>query len=163
MALEYPELLGILAEEVEKPQVLEVPLSPPDPGGPNILCIYTGYTLGSFKGKSKGWTRGKLRFPYHPPVVPSWTGGRKWTNNASRGPGWTLFMGGTAMMALASVYNAGTAVNAGWAVDAAWLHILPQSVTSDEYLQIRGLVAVGDTDGCLYRLSYQATVLGRTL
>jgi hypothetical protein len=51
--------------------------------------------------------------------------------------------------------------NAGWAVDAAALELIVP-VKFEEHLEIQALIAVSDTDGILYRLSYQVTALGIT-
>lgn len=158
----YDDDLRIWSDQIEKPQVLEIPLNPSKPGDPNMLCIYTGTTRGQpFKGESSGdWRGAKLTV-----TIP--TEGRKWTNDPNRGFGWTLFKQGLAVAAPSSIYNAGHAVHAGWAVDAAWLEIKDRMTTEefvvDECLVLRGLVAVRDSDGYLYRISYQATVLGTVL
>jgi hypothetical protein len=82
----------------------------------------------------------------------------------SRGPDWTGFRGATAVLSLASIFNAGVANSAGWAVDAAIVEpMVPIGVSEpDDHLQIQALLAVRDVDGILYRLSYQVSVLGAT-
>jgi hypothetical protein len=109
------------------------------------------------KGTSEdNWDRGSL-------VANIPTAGRRW--NASsiyRGPGWTVFRGGTATVSLAAIYNAGVANHAGWAVDAAQIEAV-SFITEfgyEDHLQLQALLAVRDTDGILYRVSYQVTALG---
>jgi hypothetical protein len=50
--------------------------------------------------------------------------------------------------------NLNVANNAGWAVDAAWVQV-------GDGLEVGAHIAVRDSDGYLYRVSYQVTVLGR--
>jgi hypothetical protein len=147
--------------DVETPQVLEVRMDPAINGGADVLCFYSGVLKFAQKGTSEDhWDRGALyaRFP---------TGSRKWFGQGSiqGGPGWTRFIDGTVTVSLAAIYNAGVANNAGWAVDAAMLeatHLSP-AVGGEDHLQLQALLAVRDTDGILYRLSYQITALGNYL
>lgn len=150
--------IGLGPSDVETPQALEVPVDPAMNSGANILCFYSGIFRFAAKGTSVDhWDRGSLlaRLP---------TAGRNWsTSSIFRGPGWTVFRGGTATLSLASIYNAGVANNAGWAVDAAQLEAV--SGTSEfgdveDHLQVEALLAVRDNDGILYRVSYQVIVLG---
>ena len=73
-----------------------------------------------------------------------------------------MFRDGTATVSLAAVYNAGVANHAGWAVDAARVEAVSPSgaLPPEDHLQIQALLAVRDTDGILYRLSYQVTAVG---
>jgi hypothetical protein len=62
------------------------------------------------------------------------------------------------------MYNAFESHHAGWAIDGSELTVVePGGATRDDHLEIRALIAVRDSDGYLYRVSYQATVLGQTL
>lgn len=72
---------------------------------------------------------------------------------------------GNVVAAPAAMYNHKVASYAGWAVDAAWVEVLPHGgdIGLPEYLALRGQIAVRDTDGYLFRIAYQAIVLGRTL
>lgn len=155
----YPEHLVIPRTAVKRPQAITFPVASSSPGGANICCIYSGTTVHALKGKTASdWLRAKMYFP-----IP--TEGRRWTDDPNRGPGWTRFVDGSVVAAPASSYNANEANHAGWAVDAAWLEIVGRDPEFgfDEYLGLRGHVAVRDTDGYLYRIAYQAIVLGRTL
>jgi hypothetical protein len=160
MPLEYPGSLQILdANAFERPQVLEIPLGLASPNDPNLLCMYTGTALGTLKGVSPAdWNRATLHIK--PP-----TGGRRWTDDPNRGPGFTLLMNGVAIATLSSIFNVGPADNAGWAVDGASLRISPRSSRGlfDEFLEVEGLIAVRDVDGFIFRFSYHATALGRVL
>jgi hypothetical protein len=62
------------------------------------------------------------------------------------------------VVSLASIYNKDVANNAGWAVDGADVRAL---AFQDQGLQIEAKIAVRDSDGYLYRVSYQVTALGR--
>jgi hypothetical protein len=147
--------------DVETPQVLEVRVDPAINGGADVLCFYSGVLKFGQKGTATDhWDRGALyaRFP---------TGSRRWFGPQSiqGGPGWTRFIDGTVTVSLAAIYNAGVANYAGWAVDAAMLeatHLSP-AVGGEDHLQLQALLAVRDTDGILYRLSYQITALGNYL
>ena len=144
--------------DVQTPQTLELQVDPAMNSGADILCFYSGILRFAAKATSVDhWDRGSLhaRIP---------TAGRRWsTSSVYRGPGWTTFRGGTATVSLASIYNAGTANYAGWAVDAA--QIEATSATSEfgdieDHLDLQALLAVRDTDGVLYRVSYKVVVLG---
>ncbi len=143
--------------DVETPQVLEIRVDPGSNNGADVMSIYTGVLRFAAVGSSESaWSRGSLvaRIP---------TPGRRWSS-ISRGPEWTGFRGATAVLSLASIFNAGVANFAGWAVDAAIVEpIVPVGVPEpDDHLQIQALLAVRDSDGILYRASYQVTVLGAT-
>lgn len=149
--------IGLGPQDVETPQVLEIRVDPGANNGANLMCIYTGVLRFAAIGASEtAWLRGSLtaRIP---------TPGRRWSS-IPRGPEWTGFRGATAVLSLASIFNAGVANSAGWAVDAAIVEpIAPIGVPeSDDHLRIQALLAVRDTDGILYRLSYQVTALGAT-
>jgi hypothetical protein len=156
----YPGFLTIGANQIERPQVLEVKLQAATPNEPNLMCVYTGTTFApSLKGAVDGQIN-RARF-----WLPIPTQNRKWTSDSNRGAGWTLLNKGAAVAAPASFYNGKVANNALWAVDSAWVEIEPKHPEGfyDEYLQLSGLVAVRDSDGFLHRITYQATVLGRVL
>lgn len=144
--------------DVETPQVLELRVDPALNSGADILCFYSGVLRFAATGTSANkWDRGSLvaRLP---------TAGRRWSpSSVYRGPGWTVFRGGTATLSLASIYNGGPANNAGWAVDAAQVEATTGMSASEDvldHLRIEALLAVRDADGILYRVSYQVTVLG---
>jgi hypothetical protein len=144
--------------DVETPQALELQVNPALNAGADVLCSYSGILRFAAKGTSTDkWDRGSL-------VARVPTAGRNWSNpSIYRGPGWTVFRGATATVSLASIYNAGAANYAGWAVDAA--QVEAKSATSEfgdveDHLEIQALLAVRDTDGILYRVSYQVIALG---
>jgi hypothetical protein len=143
--------------DVETPQALEIRVDPAANNGADLMCIYTGVLRFAAIGQSEtAWLRGSLvaRLP---------TLGRRWSS-ISRGQDWTGFRGATAVLSLASIFNAGVANFAGWAVDAAIVEpMIPIGAAEpDDHLQIQALLAVRDVDGILYRLSYQVSVLGAT-
>lgn len=147
--------IGLGPDDVETPQVIEIRVEPGANNGANLMCVYTGVLRFAAVGASESaWSRGSLgaRIP---------TPGRRWSS-ISRGPDWTGFRGATAVLSLASIFNAGVANFAGWAVDAAIVEpIVPIGVPEpDDHLRIQALLAVRDTDGILFRLSYQVTALG---
>lgn len=149
--------IGLGAGDVETPQALEIRVDPGANNGADVMCIYTGVLRFAAVGASESaWSRGSLvaRIP---------TPGRRWSS-ISRGPEWTGFRGATAVLSLASIFNAGVANFAGWAVDAAIVEpIAPIGVPEpDDHLRIQALLAVRDSDGILYRLSYQVSALGAT-
>lgn len=155
----YPEQLVLPPPSVKRPQAITFPITTSSSGGANICCIYSGTLVFEFKGNSEGdWRKAKL---YH--QVP--TEGRRWTTDANRGPGWTRLVDGSVVAAPAAMYNHRVANYAGWAVDAAWLEIAPGNPEfgTDEFLSLRGHIAVRDTDGYMFRIAYQAIALGRTL
>ena len=92
------------------------------------------------------------------------TPGRRWTFIPLEGipqesnSHFTYFYGGTVVVSLASIFNKNVANNAGWAVDGAELFALGNEV---EGLRVEAKIAVRDSDGFLYRLSYQVTALGQ--
>ncbi|MGH7497990.1 MAG: hypothetical protein ACREL3_03965 [Gemmatimonadales bacterium] len=159
MPFEYPGQLYIPSDHIERPQHVAIPLSGIN-GGANIMCVYTGTAVGTLQGKSQAeWNRSKVRV-----TIP--TGARKWTRRADRGSGWTQLMDSAAVASPASVFNKDQAICAGWAVDAAWVYTAFQDGefgNDPEYLVLDGLLAVRDTDGYLYRIAYQITVLGREM
>jgi hypothetical protein len=142
---------------VAEPQALEVRLDPAINDGAEVLCVYTGTLVFGVQGTAvEDWSRGNLvaRIP---------TPGRLWTPASSdRDSGWTVFRDGTATVSLASIYNSGVSNFAGWAVDAARVEAVspPGALPPEDHLQIQALLAVRDTDGILYRLSYQVTAVG---
>ena len=143
-------------DDVETPQALELRVDPAMNAGADILCFYSGIFRFAAKGTSEDkWERGSLfaRVP---------TGGRNWSNPSMyRGPGWTVFRGGTVTLSLASIYNAGSANYAGWAVDAAQIEAKSAvGIGVEDHLEIQAHLAVRDEDGVLYRVSYQVTALG---
>ena len=79
MPIEYPGRLDFTQDDVEKAQVLEIPLNPAASNGPNILFIYTGTTPKPLNGESSGrWSRARHTFTFP-------TEGRKWIKDASPG------------------------------------------------------------------------------
>jgi hypothetical protein len=150
--------IGLGPTDVETPQAVELQVDPATNSGADILCFYSGILRFAAKGSSEDqWERGSLlaSFP---------TAGRRWTpSSVFGGPGWTVFRGGTATLSLASIYNAGVSNYAGWAVDAAQVEAVAYTVpevAGPPRLQIQALLAVRDTDGILYRVSYQVIALG---
>ena len=143
--------------DVAEPQALEVRIDPTLNDGAEVLCVYTGTLLFQVQGTSiDDWTRGSLvaRIP---------TPGRLWRpGSVDHGPGWTVFRDGTAVVSLASIFNDEISNNAGWAVDAARVEAVSPAgaLPPEDHLQIQALLAVCDTDGILYRLSYQVTAVG---
>jgi hypothetical protein len=130
--------------DVETPQALEIRVDPAANNGADLTCIYTSVLRFAAIGESENaWLRGSLvgRLP---------TLGRQWSS-ISRGPGWTGFRGATAVLSLASIFNAGVANFAGWAVDAAIVEpMIPIGTPEpDDHLQIQALLAVRDVDGIL--------------
>jgi hypothetical protein len=160
---------------IENPLDLDVRVDPAVNGGADVLSFYTGTLmvgrLNGFGGtefpgpSSSAWSRGIVRFR-----VP--TPGRRWTfipldgipepdpdaAIPERSSPFTYFYDGTVVVSLASIYNKNVANNAGWAVDGADLQALGNEV---EGLQVEAKIAVRDSDGYLYRLSYQVTALGQ--
>ncbi|MGH8527700.1 MAG: hypothetical protein ACREXY_26840 [Gammaproteobacteria bacterium] len=150
---------------IENPLSVEIPLDPAVNGGANILCVYTGTVmLGKFfKGgvevspSTGNWIRGTALITI--PTAP-----RRWTFiplPPETIPGETPFtylFGGTVVVSLASIFNKNVANNAGWAVDGADLYAAGHK---DEGLRIETKLALRDSDGFLYRISYQATALGK--
>jgi hypothetical protein len=149
--------IGLEPGDVEAPQALELQVDPAMNSGADILCFYSGILRFAAKGTSvDDWDRGFLnaRLP---------TAGRNWTASSMQRRGWTVFRGGTATVSLASIYNAGVANYAGWAVDAAQVEAFAGMSEFGEvldHLRIQARLAVRDTDGILYRVSYQVTALG---
>jgi hypothetical protein len=146
----YPGYVIVNPGAIDHPLQVEVPLSPADPNGPNILCIYSGTAVCGIKAdSSSAWTRHHMLIN-----IPT---GRQWVDlppNAPILPSQTRFLGGTAMAAPAAMFNKNVANNAGWAVDATWVQV-------DRELQVGAHIAVRDSDGYLYRVSYHVTALGR--
>jgi hypothetical protein len=149
---------------IENPLALEVRVDPTINNGANLLCIYTGTAmLGKLWFRDENhvqsadyWSRGQVKF-----LVP--TPGRTWSFIPP--PGYsaddrrlTYFHGGTVVLSLASIFNKNVANNAGWAVDGADVYGLGYELSG---LEILAAIAVRDSDGFLYRLSYQVTVLGK--
>ena len=152
--------IGLGVNDVAYPHSLEIRIDPQLNNGADVLCLYTGTLVFAAKGKTaQAWHRGSMAAR-----VP--TPGRRWSpTTIARGPGWTIFMDGSVVLSLASIYNAGTANYAGWAVDAAIVEaVTPAAVPQpDDHLQIQALIAVRDSDGYLNRLAYQVSALGRTI
>jgi hypothetical protein len=160
---------------IENPLALDVRVDAASNRGADILSTYTGtLKLGKLHGfggtefvrpSSGAWSRGIVQFD-----IP--TPGRRWTfipldgiptptvptHPPRRGSPFTYFHGGTVVVSLASIYNKNVANNAGWAVDGADLQALGNEV---EGLRVEAKIAVSDSDGFLYRLSYQVTALGQ--
>lgn len=148
---------------IENPLALEVRVDPTINHEANFLCIYTGTAmLGKLWFRDEKhvqsadyWSRGIVQF--HVP-----TPDRTWTAIPRPGdpvdPRLTYFHGGTVVLSLANIFNKNVANNAGWAVDGADVYPL---ANEDVGLAIVAALAVRDSDGFLYRLSYQVTVLGK--
>ncbi len=146
---------------IENPLAVEAAIDPAVNGGANILCVFTGtVVLGQLLDgitpltQTSQWSRGFARI-----LIP--TAPRRWTafpDGIPADTAFTHFAGGTVVVSLASIFNRNVASNAGWAVDGADLYPLGNQ---DEGLRIDAKLAVRDSDGFLYRISYQATVLGR--
>ena len=171
----YATVIGI-----ENPLALEIHVDPASNDGAQALCFYTGtlklsrpYPYGDFESPLKQspdfWSRGVLEFD-----IP--TPGRIWTFIPSEGvpqptspthpdlrnpgsPPTTYFHGGTVVLSLASIYNENVANNAGWAVDGADVYAQGNEAVG---LHVVAAIAVRDSDGFLYRLSYQVTALGQS-
>jgi hypothetical protein len=144
----------LMPDDVASPSITEVRVDPALNDGANILCFYGGTLLMSQKGESSRWIRGFLN-------APVYTAQRQWSPK-DRGAGWTRFRDGSVTVSLAAIYNVNEANNAGWAVDAAEMSAIDTTHLHplDDHLEIRALLAVSDSDGILYRLSYSATALG---
>lgn len=151
--------ISVGPDDVETPQALELRVDPTMNAGADVLCFYSGILRFAAKGTSADkWSRGSL-------FARVSTAGRNWSNpSIYRGPGWTVFRGGTVTVSLASIYNAGEANSAGWAVDAAQVEAKSAvGIGVEDHLEIQALLAVRDTDGVLYRVSYQVTALGNDI
>jgi hypothetical protein len=147
---------------IENPLALDIRVDPASNDGANVCCIYTGTAkVGPLqfvqgKGLSSGqWSRGYVEIDLPTP-------GRRWTFIPECGiPDGeythTFYCGGTVVVSLASIFNKNVANNAGWAVDGADLVPLGYEVDG---LRIEAQLALRDSDGFLYRISYQATALG---
>jgi hypothetical protein len=149
------------ASSIENPLSVDVRVDPISNGGATVLSVYTGTALvgGFFHGaapytglSSAAWSRGLLTF--HVP-----TPGRVWQGLPLEGPDdpTTFFMRGAVVVSLASIFNEHVANNAGWAVDGADVRAL---ALQEQGLVIQAKIAVRDSDGHLYRVSYQVTALG---
>jgi len=153
---DFKIILGL--GDVATPQALEVQVDPALNSGADTLCSYSGVFMFAAKGTAEDhWDRGSLLAQ-----IP--TAGRRWSSaSVFRGPGWTVFRGGTSTLSLASIYNAGVANYAGWAVDAAQIEAtsgISEFGEITDHLQVEALLAVRDADGILYRVSYQVMALG---
>jgi hypothetical protein len=102
------------------------------------LAFLTGTALFSFKGTGGAWRRDVG-------VITT-----------QHGPVWAGVESTAATAALAAVANDGTAVNEGYAADE--VRVFVDEATHRIQLQVD--IAVRDSDGRLYRVSYQVTVLG---
>jgi hypothetical protein len=128
--------MPIVLSRIENPQDMEVFVNGPQ--GANRMFIYTGTAVFSFKVDSeKKWKRGTLSFKV----------GRKFE------PEQIVKIVATA--SLASVFDDGSWRDGGWAVD------LVDADLDDESgeIEVRANLAMGDTDGYLYKIGYQVTVL----
>jgi hypothetical protein len=120
-----------------------------------ISCVsITGVAVGTVQGTGTADCKRKHYYIRVP------TNGRVWTtpdNNPFRRQ--TILISGAARAAPASLLNQNVANNARWAVDAAYI----QPVREQESLSF-GLwltLQSATSDGYLYRVSYQANLLGR--
>jgi hypothetical protein len=152
--------IGLGVGAVANPRALDIRVDPASNNGANILSIYTGTLILSAQGTFPDWRRGNL-------VARVPTGGRRWTSTSLAGtaerPGFTFLSNATVVLSLASIFNAGEANNAGWAVDSAQVEVARDPTATsqpDDHLEIQALLAVRDSDGFLFRLSYQVTALG---
>lgn len=131
--------MTIRLDRLENPQELEVAVSGPD--GADRLFIYTGIAVFKFKGESEShWKEDTITFL------------------VGRNFGAGQFRRATASAALASIYNDNVSHDAGWSVnsvDADW-------DDESKKVQVKADLAVRDTDGYIYRISYEVFVLART-
>jgi len=107
------------------------------------MAILTGYAVFNegFKGRSTTeWRRDEVF------VVPP----------APRAPAWATLDEVAAVVVPSAIYNRGRAVDAGWAIDSC-----RPALREDGLLSLICQIAVRDTDGYIFRLAYQATVIGR--
>lgn len=109
------------------------------PGAANRLFIFTGVAIFTFQGTSD-----KFIFDFFDVEV---------------GP---IFQQGQVINVLAtgslnSIANGATAVNAGWAVDRLTARFDPV----EGRIKLRADVGVSDTDGFLFRVGFQITVLAK--
>jgi len=102
------------------------------------LAFLTGTALFDFKGTGGTWRRDVG-------VITT-----------QHGPVWAGVESTAGTAALAAVANDGTAVNEGYAADE--VRVFVDGATHRIQLQVD--IAVRDSDGRLYRVSYQVTVLG---
>jgi hypothetical protein len=108
------------------------------------LFFLTGTGIADFAGTTSDFIRDSLAIHLSPPD----------------GPVWSTIDECAPVVALAALWNGGTAVNAGWAVD--WTDWTTYAWPGQgPHLLVTSGLAVSDTDGILIRVSYQATVLGR--
>jgi hypothetical protein len=107
------------------------------------MVISTGYALFGMRGGQDGrWNRQDLIFRV--------------------GPQWDAVRDTVAVVSPSSMYNVNTAINAGWAVDRVGVTYYSQSPgPPGVQVSLRCGLAVSDTDGILYRVSYYVTTIGR--
>ena len=98
------------------------------------LVFQSGIAVFDFKGTGAGWRHDEL-----------------WILTDAV---WTGLPPSEAMVALASVSNAGTAVDAGWATDAVGIN------TYNNRILLQVALAVRDIDGYIHRVSYHVTSVG---
>ncbi|HUX07335.1 MAG TPA: hypothetical protein VMX35_08485 [Acidobacteriota bacterium] len=131
--------MTIKLDGLENHQELEVAVSGPE--GADRLFIYTGIAVLNFKGESvHHWKRDTITFL------------------VGRNFGAGQFRRATASAALASIYNDNVSNDAGWAVDSVDADWDDES----KKVQVKADLAVRDTDGYIYRISYEVFVLART-
>jgi hypothetical protein len=130
--------MAVGLEGIANEQQLEVGVNGPD--GANRMFVIDGtaaFTL--TPGAGNDTISDTLRFPVGPTLTPA------------------QFVRAIATASLASIANGGLANNAQWAVNSVDADLDDQTgrvvVTAD--------LAVGDTDGYLQRIGFQATILAR--
>src|SRR4051812_261612 len=112
------------------------------PDGKDLVFL-SGTAIVDFPGATSDFVREELAIHLAPP----------------HGPIWFKIEQCAPVVALAAVYNDGTAVDAGWAVD--WTEWTTYSYPGQgPHLLLASGIAVSDADGLLIRVSYQASVLG---
>jgi hypothetical protein len=127
--------MAVNLSHIENAQEMEVVVS--GPHGANRLFIYTGTAVFTFKGTGGKWRHDSISFKI----------GRTFTQEQ--------FHRAVATASLASIANSKHAVNAGWAVDSV------DADWDDESgkIEVTARLAVVDSNGYLYRMGYQVTVL----
>ena len=141
---------------IENPQRVFTKIDSRQNNGANVLATYSGTAVFAQRGKKK-WSRGSLLFR-----VPTF--GDVWASRDLPAPSKSIYMDQSATkVSLASIFNEKHAIGAGWAVDSSQAQIIMSNdETPEPFLAIGACVAVADTDGILYRVSYTVTVAGQT-
>jgi hypothetical protein len=130
--------MPVALEGIANEQQLEVGVDGPD--GANRMFVIGGtaaFTL--TPGAGKDTVSDTLRFPVGPALAPG------------------QFIHAIATASLASIANGGLANNAQWAVDSVGADLDDEAGR----VVIAADLVVGDTDGYLQRIGFQATILAR--